>query len=232
MAVKVLIVEDEVLVAENLAEDLKDFGFDVTGIAISSDECFAELDKAIPDIVLMDIQIQGDLSGIEVARQIDPAIGVIFLTSNTDPYSMNLALETKPSSFMSKPYSLPDLKAAIEIAFKNLNEDTQEVETVDSVFVKSGTYYHRVRVEDITYVEAAGSYCTVFTSENEYVLSMNLQGFFGKLPSSEFARIHRSFVVNLKQIMKLDHHSVVVNNKSLPISKSFREELFQRLNRI
>jgi len=239
MAVKILIVEDEVLVAENLAADLTDLGFEVTDLAISADECFAAIDKSVPDVVLMDIQIKGKMNGIEVVKQLNEqmSIAVIYLTSNTDSATMQHAIATKPKSFISKPYNLGDLQAAIEIAFQTYNETPQnEVESNDtalsSVFVKSGEFYHRINLDDVLFVQASGSYCTITTDSGEFVLSMNLQSFINKIPRKSFVRIHRSFVANIQRIERFDNNSVVINGKELPISKSHREEIFKNLQRL
>jgi DNA-binding LytR/AlgR family response regulator len=239
MAVKILIVEDEVLVAENLAADLTDLGFEVTDLAISADECFAAIDKLVPDVVLMDIQIKGKMNGIEVVERLNEqmSIAVIYLTSNTDSATMQRAIATKPKSFISKPYNLGDLQAAIEIAFQIYNDEPQnEVESNDasfsSVFVKSGEFYHRINLDDVLYVQASGSYCTITTDSGEFVLSMNLQNFINKVPRKNFVRVHRSFVANIQHIEKFDNNSIVIHGKELPISKSYREKVFKNLQRL
>ncbi len=237
MSVKVLIVEDEILIAENLEADLEDLGYTVLDIALSSNECFDSLSKVKPDVILMDIQIQGDLNGIEVVEKINEtmSIPVIYLTSNTDPVTMNKALATKPHSFISKPYNLNDLQAAIEIAFQGFNQQensTDNSEPINSVFVKSGEHYHRVNFDEILYAVASGSYCVVTTLQEDFVLSMILQNFMNKLSDPCFIRSHRSFLVNITKVEKFDNSSVYIKSKEIPISKSNRVGLFKHLNRL
>jgi len=236
---KVLIVEDEVLVAEDLAADLKDMGFDVIDIAISGEECFASFEKNQPDVILMDIRIKGELSGIEVAKKLKEKAStpIIYLTSNTDSATMTAAIESRPESFISKPYNRKDLKAAIEIAIIHHNQKELEnsnknqlLKTV--VFVKNGEYYQRIALNEILYIEASGSYSTVFTEKKQYILSSNLHSFENKVENSNFIRIHRSYIVNITNIDGIGHNSVMINNKELPISTSHRNEvskLFKKL---
>ncbi|MFT6922101.1 MAG: DNA-binding LytR/AlgR family response regulator [Crocinitomicaceae bacterium] len=237
MAVKVLIVEDEVLIAENLAADLSDLGYVIKGIAISDEECFEALDKEIPDVILMDIKIKGALNGIEVVERINKtmSIPIIYLTSNTDPLTMRKAIATKPHSFISKPYNVQDLQASIEIAFNEFNYQAVSVQKNNqsaSFFVKSGELYHRVKVDEILYAEASGSYCVVNTDSGEFVLSMNLQSFFNKIAGANFVRTHRSFLVNIAKVDKFDNHSVYIEGNEIPISKSNREEVLKHLHRL
>lgn len=236
---KVLIVEDEVLVAEDLAADLKDMGFDVIDIAISGEECFASFEKNQPDVILMDIRIKGELSGIEVAKKLKEKAStpIIYLTSNTDSVTMTAAIESHPQSFISKPYNRKDLKAAIEIAIINHNEKELENSTKDqplqaTVFVKNGEYYQRVELNEILYIEASGSYSTVFTEKKQYILSTNLHSFENKIENPNFIRIHRSYIVNINNIEGIGLNSVIINNKELPISAPHRNDvtkLFQKL---
>lgn len=236
---KVLIVEDEVLVAEDLAADLEEMGFDVVDIAISGEECFASFEKNQPDVVLMDIQIKGDLNGIEVAKRLIKKADtpIIYLTSNTDSSTMKQAIESHPQSFISKPYNRKDLKAAIEIAIihhnqKELENATKHHPLQAVVFVKNGEFYQRLELSEIMYIEAKGSYSTIITKNREYTLSMNLQSIEGKIENANFIRIHRSHIINISKIEGFSNHSVIVNNKELPISNSYRDHVFKLFQKL
>jgi len=237
MAVRVFIVEDEVLVAENLRADLQDLGFIVSGHAISSNECIALLEQLETDVILMDIQIKGERNGIELATLLNQSLSIpiIYLTSNTDPITMRKALATKPHSFISKPYTIKDVQAAIEIAFSSFNQQTAievPASAPMSVFVKCGDLYHRVQIDAILYVEASGSYCIIATKENDYVLSMNLHAFNDKMLHPNFIRVHRSFLVNIDKVDKFDSQSLYINEREIPISKANRETVFHHLHKL
>ncbi len=227
MKVKVLIVEDEVLVAEEIALDLKDYGFEVTGIAISGEECFDAINKNIPHVILMDINIKGNKNGIELSYEINDLhkIPIVYLTANTDSLTIKEALKTTPSALISKPYTKNDLFAALAIAFEKHNErilDTSELNIHDAFFVKISGLYSKVKITDINYIEADGSYCKVHTDNKSYIVSSNLKCFNKSLQNSLFIRIHRSYVINLEKVDAFNTMVVVVNGKSLPISKSHR----------
>ncbi len=237
MAIKILIVEDEILIAEEISYDLESYGFEVLGIALSADECFCEIQKQLPDIIIMDINIKGAIDGISLGQLISEKqeIPLIYLTANTDSKHLEAAIKTKPYAFISKPYNKTDLIAAIELAIqkhneKKLNSETQK--TTDAIFVKHGEYFNRIFFDDINYIEADGSYAIIYTNDKSYTISYNLNYFQVNAKTMFLKRIHRSYIVNTKKIEAFDSTSVVINKKTLPISKSFQKEFLSYFNKL
>lgn len=227
MKIKVLIVEDEVLVADDIASSLEADGYEVTSIAISGEECMASIVENPPHVVLMDINIKGEIDGIETAKKIKN-IPIIFISSNTGQKFIFRALETTPHAFISKPYNYRDVAVAIDIAFKRQNEQTlvTQTETSDSIFVKKGDFYKRILLEDVLYIEAAGSYCDVCTIDEKYTLSFNLNHFQNSVRHTFFKRIHRSYVVNLQRVEGFDKTGVTIQGRYLPVSSSYKDDVF------
>ena len=237
MAIKVLIVEDEILVAEELSADLEDYGFNVTDIAISSEECFSSIKANLPHVILMDINIKGDLDGIETSKIINHTqnIPIIYLTANTDTVTINKALTTSPSAFISKPYNKKDIIVALEIAFNKHNDKLLSNNTIvkgNCFFVKNGDYYTKVNLNDVNYIEADGSYSKIYTNSKDYTLSTNLNHFQEHITNDCFARIHRSYIINLKKVEAFDKNSVIINSKPLPISKSHQKEILSLFTKL
>lgn len=238
MKIKVLIVEDEVLVAEDVASDLEKDGFEVSGIAISGSEALKEVEKNPPHVILMDINIKGDKDGIETAGEINEtrSIPIIYVTSNTSTQFVNRALETKPHAFISKPFNQKDLVIAIELAFKKHNEQALEhvdlVNPLDSIFVKSGDYHRKVLLKDVTHIEADGSYCLVFTREGKFTLSFNLNHFQNEVQSPLLKRVHRSYIVNLANVDGFDKSTLLIGKKIIPVSGTYKEMVFQYFNKL
>ncbi|MBL1280792.1 MAG: response regulator [Fluviicola sp.] len=238
MALKILIVEDEVLIAEDMSADLEDLGYIVVDIAISDTECLIAFEKFNPEIILMDINIKGNLDGIELTKKIkeNHSVAIIYITSNTDTLTMNRAIESKPQAFLSKPYNKKELGVAIELAFVNHNDNSLQSSASSklnsSIFVKNGEYYTKIELDSIFYIEAAGSYCTVFAENGEFILSNNLSHFENKVARSSFIRIHRSYVVNIEKVTGFDSNSILINQKELPISKSHRVEVLKQFVKV
>lgn len=237
MAIKVLIVEDEVLVAEEIAADMEDYGFEITEIAISSEECLSAIENNVPNIILMDINIKGNKDGIETAKLIHQTsnIPIIYLTANTDSVTLKRALESLPNAFISKPYQKKDLYSAVEIACNKHNEELiteQNLIINNSFFVKDGDYFTKLNFDDIYYLEADGSYCNIFTNKKKITLSSNLNHFQNNHKNPTFVRTHRSYIVNINKVEGFDKDSIIINSKVIPISKSYQKEIMKFFNKL
>jgi len=104
--IKVLIVEDKLLIAEDIAAKLRKHNLDVIGIHDRGEDALAGLDEGLPDLILMDINLAGELDGIETARRIQEkhVIPIIYLSDYTDSNTVNRAKQTLPANFLSKPF--------------------------------------------------------------------------------------------------------------------------------
>lgn len=115
---QILIVEDEGIVAADIQDCLEDCGFEVTAVASSADDAIREASRACPDLVLMDIRIQGARDGIETAGLLRHRFGVpvIYLTAHGDRDTIERAKQTEPMAFLLKPFKQAELENAVEIA--------------------------------------------------------------------------------------------------------------------
>lgn len=120
----IYVVEDEFIVAENIIMDLKDFGYEVVGKAASGEDAIAGILDKRPDLILMDINLKGDISGIQVAQEVHKKIDapIIFLTAYADESTLSLAKKAGAYGFLVKPFQSIDLKSAIEVAFSNYSD--------------------------------------------------------------------------------------------------------------
>lgn len=116
--IRVLIVEDEVLIAQDIADSLQAMDYQVAGVAYSSEKALEYLEKAHPDLVLLDIQIKGAMNGIELAHLIvkDHRLPFIFLTSFADKKTVDEAKKTMPYGYVVKPFSEQELFSSLEVA--------------------------------------------------------------------------------------------------------------------
>ncbi len=116
---RVLITEDEHIVAEDIKAALLRYGHEVVGIACDGVETINLIEEKCPDVVLLDIMLPGDMNGIECAHYINDRFGipVVFLTAYSDEKTMRQAFETSPFGFLIKPFQDKQLYATIEMAF-------------------------------------------------------------------------------------------------------------------
>jgi PAS domain S-box-containing protein len=128
---RILVVEDESIVAFNLQQRLAQLGYDVPAIAVSGEECLEMVLQTLPDLVLMDIHIQGDMDGIEVASRLREthSTPVIYLTAYSEDSTLERARQTRPYGYLLKPFSERELHATIQMAFER---HKLEVELLDN----------------------------------------------------------------------------------------------------
>jgi DNA-binding LytR/AlgR family response regulator len=240
-AVKILIVEDEMIIAANISLQLSTLGYEVSGIIPRGEEALLHIKQNQPDIILMDIQLKGELNGIETAQlmQQDYDIPIIYLTANADDDHFEKAKATHPYAFISKPFKKLDLQRAIEltinhIQIKELTSDSSISPFIlsDCIFVRSHEKMVKVHIKDILYIEAERNYCRIHSKDKEYLLVITLKDLDEKLPQEHFLRIHRSFIVNISQIDEIANTHVVISKKAIPISKPLKDELLKRLQTI
>ncbi|HBB35336.1 MAG TPA: hybrid sensor histidine kinase/response regulator [Cyanobacteria bacterium UBA8803] len=123
---KILIVEDELIPAYDLSDNLENLGYSVTGIVDTGEAALAQVSKSPPDLILMDIKLRGQINGIEAAAKIrDYDIPVIYLTAFSDNVTLKQATLTTPYGYLTKPAKLEDIRTTIAIALSKHEEDAK-----------------------------------------------------------------------------------------------------------
>jgi len=242
---KILIVEDEMVIAANISLELTKIGYEVTGIIPRGEEALVHMKENTPDIILMDIILKGNLDGIDtiVKMQQTQDIPVIYLTANADEAHFNRAKETHPFAFISKPFKKLDLQRAVELVVSQKSAIESSSRTSEKkpnspfvlnncIFVRHHDTMVKVEINDILYVEAERNYCRIYAKEKEYLLVITLKNLLEKLPAAHFMRVHRSYIVHLSQINEVSTTGIVILKKFIPVSKAYREELLNRLQTI
>jgi DNA-binding LytR/AlgR family response regulator len=240
----IIIVEDEPIIAEDLKRTLTKMGFTVIATLESGEEAISFVDQQTPDIILMDIQLDGDLDGVDTAHQISRKypIPIIYLTSNTDDRTFNRAKLTQPFGFLSKPFRIKDVVNSINLAFNARENDelaqaqnlhstaTQQIK--DHIFVKSKEHLVKIKISDLIYAEADGCYCTLATTNGVHLIVSTLKKFHESISHPSMMRIHRSFIINMNFIDKLGDNLVYLNEKQIPIGRSYKEELYSKIPKL
>jgi len=243
---KILMVEDDMIIAADISMQLTKFGYEVIGICTRAEDALKTIESNRPDIILMDIVLTGKMNGIEAAQIIleNFQIPVIFLTSNSDDATFQRAITTKPYAFISKPFQKSELERTIKLTFQRVaveKESPSDYEATDHVsamedrlFIRHKGQMVKVLLSEILYVEADRNYCKIHTDGQTYLLSVPLRNVESQLPSEKFIRVHRSFVVNLQKIDAISefHEYLSIQSYQVPISRRTKEEVVKRLKMI
>ncbi len=248
---KVFILEDENIVAKDIELSLKKLGYDVAGVASSGEKLKELLNQGVkPDIFLMDIMIKGEMTGIEVAKYVkeNHCLPIIFLTAYADENTLSKAKITEPYGYILKPFKEIDLHTTIEMAlykhqktvemkkelnvYSTLANETQNGKNY--IFVKNKSRLIKISVEDLFYIEALKDYVNFYSRNGKYTIHSTMKDVESKLPSKYFARVHRSFIVNLDKILSIEHVNGRLQlegiEKSVPIGGSYKDELLSKFN--
>jgi two-component system, LytTR family, response regulator LytT len=236
--VKILVVEDEMIVADYMQDCLQKLGYRVTDICISYDEAVAALEKDKPDFILLDITLKGQKSGIELGQFINTEhrLPFAFITSHSDRDTVDKAKKALPYSYLIKPFSEEELYAAVEtglqqFASRHAKEDEQEqlVYLNGAIFIKHKSRFVKIRLADIMYAEASDNYSSIITESAGYTLKTTLRNLLSTFPAN-FLQVHKSFVINLEYIKSFDTEEIILeNNKRLPIGKTHYAAILERL---
>ena len=243
--IKILIVEDEMIIGANMSLQLTSLGYDVIGLIPTGEEALNQIKQNQPDIILLDINLKGNLTGINTAEiiQEDYNIPIIYVTANADNAHFNKAKSTNPYAFISKPFKKLDLQRAIELVINRMQfEKDVEIPVTeekanpfilsDCIFVRHHEKMVRVNIKDIFYVEAERNYCRIHCKDKEYLITTTLKDMDDKLPDHHFIRVHRSFIVNLSNIDEIANTHIVISKKAIPISSDSKKQLIQLIQKV
>lgn len=245
--VRILIVEDEYMISEDIAMRLEDFGYEVAGIVTSAKDALEILNKGRTDLALLDVNIEGEIDGIELAKQIskDFNIPFIFLTSLANKAVVDRAKECNPSAYLLKPFNDRQVQISIEMGLENFSNDKSQgkiqettdapekpepiLKMLDSLFLKKDFRFERVRFNEIKFLAAEGNYTKISTINGNYTYASVLRKFESKLPENMFARVHRSYIVNPDYISGFEGNCIFVGDYRIPVRRSNRDEVFRAL---
>lgn len=229
---KILIVEDSTSFAIELDILIHKIGYTVQKIVDNAEEAYNIIKKEIPDLIILDIELNGKMTGVDLGSKISHLeIPIIYITSSTDENYYNKAKKTKILAYLTKPTNSFSLKTSIETAITNTFNTS---ENKNYLFIKKNDVYHKINTSSITYIQSNDNYCEIHTTKSErFLLRSTISNIIEKkLPRDKFIRVHRQFIVQLNLIdtVNLDTNTLSINSFNLPISKTHKKELLKKIN--
>ena len=246
----ILIVEDELSFALELEMLVQKIGYNVIGTADSSGRALELIFSHLPDFILMDISIQGDLSGTEIGQKIKHLqIPILFITSFGNENHYQEAQKSNMVGFLVKPLDKYSLRTAIDLAIKSTATSPQldqtemsEKQEMENPFVvernfffKKRGIYHKVLLADILYIKSDKNYCEVYTASGQNFISrITLSKMEEALPKGYFIRIHRQYLIKSNKIesINLQDNLIKIKEYNLPLSRKYRDDLERMMYKI
>lgn len=239
---RILIVEDDMIIAANISLQLSNLGYEVTGIETRSEAAVLHALETKPDMILMDINLKGQSNGIDAAKAIRKYLDIplIYLTANVDDATFEKAKETHPYAFIAKPFTNLNLERTIALVEDKVKESRAKVSVENSfvesqedrIFIRNQNKLIKVMLDDILYVEADRNYCKITTSSQTYLIVSPLVKLGEKVDPRHFVRIHRSFLVNFSKLDAIAESFVEIKGKLIPIGKQYKEDLHKMLKKV
>jgi two-component system LytT family response regulator len=251
MTIRALIVDDEPLAREGLREFLgAEDGVTIVGECHNGREAVSAISDRGPDVVFLDVQMPGlDGFGVIDALGAHTVPVVVFVTAY-DKYALQ-AFEIHALDYLLKPVERARFQSTMQrvrrhLARKEQTDLTERLaavllelrarqEQVDRLVVKSGGRAYFVGVDEIDWIEAAGNYARLHVGGDRHVIRKTMTALEQELPAKQFARIHRSTIVNLDRVKELqpyftgEHVVTLQDGTRLSLSRKYRVQLERRL---
>jgi len=246
--IRVLIIEDETPARELIKYMLKDHpGIEVIGECADGFCGAREIKEKRPDLIFLDIQMP-KLTGFELLEVLDEKPEVIFTTA-FDQYAIR-AFELNAVDYLLKPYSKERFDSALAKAVSRIGKETQEPDKVEKlvtavteaegyltrIVFRKGAGIKIIPLNLISYLASEDDYVMIYYSEGKALKPKTMKYYEDHLPPSLFMRVHRSFMVNIEQITRLEPYSkdnyvaVLKSGEKIPVSRTGYKMLREKLN--
>jgi len=202
----------------------------VIGECSTAMEAYNLLQSKHIDLLLLDIEMP-EMTGLELTRHLGEKIPIIVFTTSKKDYAAD-AFDLNVADYIVKPITLSRFLQAVDKAREIYNSAREEVliEEKEFVFIRDNGILKRVLIEDILFLEAMGDYVKVFTHQKFHAAHTTLKNVEEKLPSNKFLRTHRSYIVALNKIDKIEEGVIIIDSKTIPVADAYRSILNKRLN--
>ena len=226
-----LIVDDEAIARDVIATHLSKIeNINIVASCSHAMEAFNIISNHKIDLLFLDINMP-EISGISFAKSINKDIKIIFTTAYRD-YAVE-GFELQAVDYLLKPISFERLLQSINTYFevyhqpKTTNE--KPLEASSFMFVRSDRRMIKIDFEGIIYIESFSDYIKIHLKNEVIVTRETISAIEAKLPNNQFLRIHRSYIISIAHINSFTNEHVIINNKALTISRSYKKEVLERL---
>ena len=242
---QIFLVEDNLSYAIEIEMMVLEMGYQFIGKADDGETAMVKIKEKKPDLILMDIDIRGKYSGIEIAKRIKHLdIPVIFITAYQDLETYEKAKLTQPVGYLVKPFNQITLQSCIELTIlgmakhdknsapsENWNND---ILAKDSLYIKTQKTIKKIPLQQILWLRSEGNYTYIHTENKKYVVKLSLTRMIDNLADNDFARVHKSFVVKLSAVQKIIRatNELEIQEHRVPIGRKFKAKLLNQLNTI
>jgi DNA-binding LytR/AlgR family response regulator len=180
------------------------------------------------DLIFLDVEMP-QMTGIELVRSLIVKPYIILITAQKD-YALE-AFDLDITDYLLKPLDYTRFLKAVGKVKELIDNEARSVSRND-IFVKHQSRYIKIPTHELLWIEAIGDYVELHTAQKKYIVHTTMKALEKKLPSNEFLRVHRSYIIRLDAITEIEDNTLVIEKKLIPIGKSYRNQLMKHLNLI
>jgi two-component system LytT family response regulator len=244
--IRAIIVDDEPLAIDGLKNALSEFeDIEVIRECSNGFEAVQSVQELKPDLLFLDIQMP-KIDGFDVVELLGKDTPLVVFVTAYDEYAIK-AFEAHALDYLLKPTSIERLKKTLERAKEELlllknnpyekfvEERRRDAYPLSRILIRDGTHVHIVPVNDILYLEAQDDYVCIYTAKESFLKNERLSNFEDALDSQQFCRIHRSYIINISCLNKIEPYTkdsrlaIMKNGRNLPISRAGYARLMELL---
>lgn len=225
MKPEIVIIEDDLVIAQTISDDLIKGGYSIIGVCQSGEEGIDLIEERIPDLVILDIKLSGKLNGIQVAEKLQKKyrLPIIFLSDLYDSPTLENAKQTKPSNYLVKPFMTHQLLIAVEFAlFKGGNDSLGN----SCGFFKENKEYIKITYADILYIKADGSYSEIHTISEKFTLTRPLNQLLKRIAYPDLVRIQKSYCINKNYVTRIIGKMIYIKDFGIKVGETY-EDVFK-----
>ncbi|HPR30540.1 MAG TPA: response regulator [Prolixibacteraceae bacterium] len=219
--IRIIIVEDEWIISDNLKKHLqKNENYLVVAQECSYENALVSIKNLNPDLALVDINLKGEKTGIDVGRFLNknfPDVLFIYLTSIADQETIEKAKETYPSGYLTKPFNYSTVQSSIEIAIHNFRKWKQP----EIIELEDGKKLYRLDLRKIKYIVSESVYLDIYLTDSKICIRSSLSNLLKRLPCEKFVQINRSTIVNRDFVTEIKISKIVIDNVAFKVSRAY-----------
>lgn len=224
--IKIVIVEDEIDLAQNLKETLEILGYHVLTIFTNAKDTLQFLNSNHSDLIIMDIMLEGSMDGIELTNRIKTNfdIPVLFLTAFSNVKIFDRISKVNHEGFLLKPFTLENLKSAVYLSLKK-EKTEQKIPAQKYLKIRDKGFLIPLPESNVLFLKADGLYTKVYTSSKVYSVRETLKDMTAKVSAEKFTRVHKSYLVNIQYIEYFNSKELIILDNNIPIKRGFYKKL-------
>ena len=181
------------------------------------------------DVVFLDIEMP-EMTGLDVLKLVNDFPHVVLVSSKSE-YAVE-GYNYDVVDFLHKPIEYVRFLKSIH-KIRDINDSLETSQSINTnIFIKDGTRYIKLDTKSILFIEALGDYVKIQTTDKRFTVLATMKSIERKLSEFHFFRVHRSYIVNINHIKEIEENNIYINDISIPISRSYKQELMEKIKLI